>query len=307
MLNNKIENLDETVIKALNYFIKERPKKLNFKRSQLKLVIGSVNAYNTAKLIFADFPVIFADETNLIKTLENFKTIINKKIIDEAIVISASGEKDAIWEIKACKDLKIKTTLLTCNLKASSIKLADKAIVFNKIAEPYSYNFSTYISMLLAYFQEDPKQIKNYLLNLKTPKNFKNYSYYSFILPNKWRAVADMIKVKDDEMFAAKSKIRAFSEGQARHAKFIYQDKNELVISFAKNKYFGKKENRWEINTGNKKEAAFALSLAYFIVGLIQKNKTDYFKKSLKDYCLNRGPKPYNSKNKFNIIVPGNN
>ncbi|NCC71593.1 hypothetical protein EOM09_08535 [bacterium] len=253
----------------------------------------------------ANQATIFADEGNLKEVLKIYKPLIQKKIIRQALIISASGEKDAIWEINEAKKYKLKTQLLTCNKQASAAKIADKTRVFKKITEPYSYNFSTYLSMILAKYQENPKKIKNFLNKLNVPKKFNNFQYFTFILPDKYRAITDMIKVKDDEMFAANSSLRAFSEGQARHAKFIYQAKKELVISFGSNKYFGYPENRWEIKLPKYENYAFHLSLGYYLVGLIQTKKPDYFKNSLEDYCLNRGPKPYQGKNNFKILVPG--
>ncbi len=306
-MTKKIPYLNQTVLEALDFFSKNPPAKLKLKKSQLVLAVGSVNALSTAKILLKNQASIFADESNLKDILKIYKPLIKKKIIDQAIVISASGEKDAVWEIKEIKKLGLKTTLLTCNPKASTIKLADNYHIFQKITEAYSYNFSTYLSMILAFYKEDPKKIKNFIKKLKIPKKLNNFKYFTFILPDKYRAIADMVKVKDDELFAAKSSLRAFSCGQARHAKFIYQDKNEMVISFGENKYFGHPKNRWEINLNNKDNFALILSLAYFLVGLIQEAKPDYFKKSLKDYCLNHGPRPYKRKNQFNVLVAGDN
>lgn len=306
-MTKKITNLNLTVNEALDYFIKNPVKQFKLNKSQLTLAVGSVNAKNTAKMLLENQPNILADESNLKDVLKIYQNLIKKKIIDQALLVSASGEKDAVWEIKALKKMGLKTTLLTCNSQASTIKLADKYHVFSKISEPYSYNFSTYLSMLLSFYQESPRKIKKFLEKLSIPKNFKKFKYFTFILDDKYKAIAEMIKVKDDEMFAAKSSLRAFSYGQARHAKFIYQDKDEMVISFGKNPFFGHLKNRWEINMPKNHNFAFVFSLAYYLVGIIQEQKPDYFKKSLKDYCINRGPKPYQGNNKFKIIVTGDN
>ncbi len=297
--------LNQTVISALDFFSKQAPKKLKLKATKLSLAVGSVNALNTAKLLFANQPTIFADESNLKEILKIYQALIKKRIIEQAIIISASGEKEAVWEIKAIKKHNLNTHLLTCNPQASASKLAAKTTIFKKITEPYSYNFSSYLSLLLAAYPDKPKKIKKFLENLEVPKKFKTFKYFTFILPDKYRPIADMIKVKDDELFAAKSSLRAFSEGQARHAKFIYQAKQEMVISFGENKYFGWPANRWEIKLNKNESYAFILSLSYYLVGLIQQQRPDYFKKNLADYCLTRGPKPYQGKNSFKILVPG--
>ncbi len=306
-MTKKIPNLNQTVLEALEFFSKNPPVEFKLPKKQLILAVGSVNALSTAKILLNNQASIFADESNLKEVLKIYKPLIKKKIINQALVISASGEKDAVWEIKAIKKLGLKTMLLTCNPEASSIKLADKHQVFKKITEPYSYNFSTYLSMILGFYKEDPKKIETFIKKIKVAKNLSNFKYFTFILPDKYRAIADMIKVKDDELFATKSSLRAFSYGQARHAKFIYQDKDEMVISFGENKYFGHPRNRWEINLNDKDNFALTLSLAYYLVGLIQELRPDYFKKSLKDYCKNHGIRPYKRKKPFDILVPGSN
>ncbi len=303
MTSNQIPYLNESVLRALEFFSQEKRSKIKLPKDKLILAVGSVNAFNTAKLLLSKQATIFADESNLKNTLNIFKELISNRVIKKAVLISASGEKDAVWEMKELKKRKIAVTLLTCNSQASTIKLADTHYVFKKLAEPYSYNFSSYFSMLLSLGNENIEEMIKYLKNLKIEGRLKNFSYFTFILPDKWRAVADMIKVKDDELFAAKSSLRAFSYGQARHAKFIYQDKKELVISFGDNEYFADKKNRLELKLPHKVGPAFALALGYFIVGLIQQQKPNYFKKSLKDYCLKRGPLPYQNNQRFKIIT----
>jgi hypothetical protein len=43
-----------------------------------------------------------------------------------------------------------------------------------------------------------------------------------------------MLDIKRHELFGPKVSLRAFSFGEARHAKFVIRDKKELVISFGK-------------------------------------------------------------------------
>lgn len=301
-----IANLDKIVLAGLDFFSANKPYALKLKSKDIYFVVGSVNAYNTGRMLFSDQAALFADEGNFLTLLKTYKNLIKEKKIKEAIVISASGEKDSIWEVKAARRAGLKTTLFTCNDQSSAAKLADRSFFFKKIAEPYSYNFSTYLGMLLSHTQEDPKKIKEFLLALKIPKKFKNSRYFSFILPDRFKAIAEMIKVKDEELFGPYSSLRAYPEGSARHAKFICQAKDELVISFGKNPYFGNKQQRWEIAWPKNGDYGLALSLSYFLCGLIQTQKPDHFKKGLPNYCLKTGPAPYKQKKPFNIIVPGN-
>lgn len=303
MNSKNIPGLEKIVISGLDFFIKNKALPINFKKTPLGFVVGSVNAFNTGLMLFSGQPALFANEGNFQDMLKTYRYLIKNKTIKEAIIISASGEKDSLWEIKAARRAGLKTTLLTCNPSSNGAKLADRSYFFKKIAEPYSYNFSTYLGMLLSSTQEDPKLIKKFLSTLKLPR-LKRYNYFSFILPNKYQAIAEMINVKDDELFGPYSCLRAYTFGSARHAKFICPSSKELVISFGKNDYFGDKKNRHEIALPKKANFGLVLSLSYYLCGLIQAIRPDHFKKNLENYCLKTGPKPYQPPKPFSVIVP---
>lgn len=305
MNSPKIKNLADIVLETLDFSEQNLAPKFKAPEGRY-FVVGSVNAFNTGKMLFAETSALFADESNFRKILIAERPAIKSGQIKEAVIISASGEKDSIWEVKEAKKTGLKTTLLTCNANSSAAKLADKTIAFRKIAEPYSYNFSTYLNMLLGKTHEKPQEIKKYLSGLKLPKNFHRYQFFSFVLPDKFQVVSEMINVKDDELFGPYSSLRAYPEGKARHAKFIAESKKELIISFGKNPHFGPRDQRWEIKLPSKADFGFALSLAYYLVGKIQANKPPYFTRGLANYCLKTGPRPYGSKKPFEIIVSGN-
>ena len=299
-----LPDLSKTVLDGLDFFSgQNRPPRLKLKKPGLIFVVGSVNAHHTGRLLFSQQAALFADESNFNDLLKIYRPLIKKKTIKEAIIISASGEKDSVWEIKAAKKAGLKTSLLTCRADSTAARLADLCHVFNKFPEPYSYNFSTYLGMLLSLSGENPVLIKKYLQKIKKPTNFSRYHYYSFILPDRFRPLADMLNVKDDELFGPYSSLRAYSEGQARHAKFIVSSPQELVISFGPNPYFGLVKNRWEIKLPPRTDFALILSLAYYLTGLIQSSQPPYFKKGLPAYCRQTGPLPYKQKKPFPLIV----
>lgn len=306
MISKNILNLDEIVLTGLDFFQKNQTPPLKLKKGITRFVVGSVNAYNTGRILFYGQPAFLADEGSFKEALKTYRHLIKQKTISEAIIISASGEKDSIWEIKAAKKAGLKTSLLTCNVDSGGAKIADQVFGFRKIAEPYSYNFSTYLGMVLSATKENPKIIKDFILQQKVPKNFKKHNFFTFILPDKYKAIVDMLNVKNDELFGPYASLRAYPEGAARHAKFICQSPKEMIISFGENKYFGTTKQRWEIKLPQSADFAFVLSLAYYLAGLIQKQKPPYFKKGLADYCLKSGPKPYGQTKPFSIVVPGN-
>lgn len=298
-----LPTLDESVLAGLDFFRENRLPALRISGRSFRFVVGSVNAYHTGRLLFAGQPAIFADEGNFRELLKTYRSLIKNKTITEAVIISASGEKDSVWQIDEAKRAGLKTWLLTCNAGSTGAARADQVYVSPKAPEPYSYNYSTYLGLLLARTGADPEKIKKYLSRLRLPRNFSSYHYFSFVLPDAYKPVVDMLKVKDDEMFGPYSSLRAFSEGNARHAKFICPSEKELVISFGPNRYFGLPENRWQIKLPSDADAPLVLSLSYYLAGLIQKSRPPYFQRGLQDYCEKTGPKPYGQKKPFPVIV----
>lgn len=298
---SQLPNLDEIVLNSLNLFIKKQPPTVD-SLSSFPIIIGSGNAYNAGQVIFGKKPALFANETNFRPMSEAIKPLIKKGIITQAIIISASGEKDSVWEIELAKKIKLQTILFTCNGSSSAAALADKVVVFDKLPEPYSYNTSTYLGMILGATKENPAKIKSFIKKLRLPKNFHNYSAYVFILPDQFGPIAPMLEIKRHELFGPHLSIRAFSYGEARHAKFINEWEKELVISLGKNEFFGSTNSRWEITLPAQANNGLVMALGYYLIGQIQATKKSYFKKNISHYCQ-KGPLAYGQKEPFNIIV----
>ena len=305
MKTMNLPNLNETVIAALDFFIKNRPPRLDRSKFRFPLVVASGNAYHTAQIVFSGRPAIIANESNFKQLIAGYKSLIKNKVISEALVISASGEKDSVWEVRLAKKLGLKTVLLTCSPNSSAAAKADKTIAYRKLPEPYTYNVSTYLGMILGATGEDPKKIKTAIQKIKLPKNFTSYLAYAFVLPDEMGMVAPMLEIKRHELFGAHLSLRAFSAGEARHAKFVNAWDKELVISLEKNKYFGLPKQRLEINIPKGTGAGMTMALSYYLVGLIQAAKTPYYKKNVENFCQT-GPEAYGEDKPFPIIVPGN-
>ena len=305
MDTKQLPNLDESVMSALNFFSKNTPPKFNLKITDLPFIIGSGNAYNTCKIIFSQQPAVFANESNLKTKLKAHKKLINAGVIKQAIIISASGEKDAVWEIKKKKKYGLKTILMTCGADSSGAKVADRVLVYRKIAEPQTYNISTYLGMIISVSKEKPEAIKKFLQKIKLPKKFADYNAYSFIVPDEMAEITPMLDIKKHELFGPYLSIRSFSFGDARHAKFVMPWEKELVISLGKNNYFGFKNQRLEINLPKNYGPGLVMALTYYLIGKIQASKKPYYKQNIAKYCL-EGPKAYGRKKPFAIIVPGN-
>jgi hypothetical protein len=101
--------------------------------------------------------------------------------------------------------------------------------------------------------------------------------------------------------------IRAFTEGHARHAKFVHPWDKELVILLdVANQYFGDPNHRWNITLPKNASFGTVIALTYYLCGLIQKAKPDYFAQDIEAYCNDYGPKAYGKTEKFDVIVPAN-
>lgn len=301
----KIISLDEGVIRALEFFKAGRLPRLDLKKIVFPIVVGSGNAYHTARILFSNQAAIISDESGFKNDLIKYRGLIKKGDIKTAIVISASGEKDSIWELELAKKNKLRTVLLTCSPDSSAARLADQVIIYPSIPEPYTYNISTYLGMILSLSWENPDFILNFLKRLKLKSGFDSYSAYSFIWPDRFSALVPMIDIKKSELFGPKLSLRAFSRGQARHAKFVIRDRRELVINCGeeKNSCFGYPQSRWQIDLPDQAGFAFVLCLAYYLVGRIQTAKPDYFKNNIKQYCQDYGPKAYGLDRPFSLFV----
>jgi hypothetical protein len=299
-------SLSENVIEALKFHSKTTLPFFNVNTFKLPLVVGSGNAYNTGLIIFNKVSAIYSDESTFSQTLQSFSPIIKKKLIKDCVVISASGEKDSVWEIEAGKKAGLKTTLLTTKGRSNAAKIADTVYVYSSIAEPYTYNVSTYLGMILSATNENPRHILSFIKKIKLPVRFNHYSSYAFILPDTYIQICPMLDIKKSELFGPFISLRAFSQGHARHAKFVMRTNKELVISIGlENKYFGSPKHRYSIKLPKTADYGLMLSLTYYLVGKIQETKPQYYKKHIKNYVADYGPKAYGKKEPFELVVPG--
>lgn len=302
----EIPNLSDIVIKTLDFFSKKPPTPLDLSQFSLPFVVGSGNAYNTGMILFSHQAAIFADESNFKQVLPSFQKAIDTKLITQAIIISASGGKDSVWEIEEAKKYGLHTTLLTTKAASPAANSADKVYVSQSIPEPYTYNTSTYMGMILSATGEYPTKIQEYIASLSFPENFDTYKAYAFVIPDSFLNICPMLEIKKDELFGPYVSLRAFSQGHARHAKFVNRTKEELVISIGeKNEYFGDPHARWDIFPPQNLGFAGIMALTYYIVGKIQQAKPQYFKENIEKYVNDYGPKAYGSNKPFDLIVPG--
>lgn len=280
-----IPELDTVVEGALELFAATTLPPVEFSAGTRFLVLGSVNALSTGRIIFDQYAAYFADESTYREALQKLSDI------DTIVIVSASGGKHAV-EIAECVRSQRKEALLFTNNKEAPARqhIEDKNVfVFPKNREPYSYNTSTYLGMILAATKEDPVAILSFLQNDISPKllrNFENYGAYTVIVPSKFVHIVPMIRTKFDELFGPAVTGRVFTEEEVKHAKTIVESPDELFISFgSENTDFGIPAHRLSLPLPVGGGYAAALAATYFVVGRIQRAHPPYFKQGIERYA----------------------
>lgn len=243
------------------------------------LVVGSGNAEATGRIIFAANDAVFASESSYLQALSKTPDI------DGAIVISASGSKHAIEIAKTLKERDLPMVIFTNNTSAPAASFfePENVRIFPKNREPYTYNTSTYLGMILADTGEDSLAIKRFIestLNSELIPTLSAASAFTFILPSEYSEIRAMLRTKFDELFGPKVMGRFFIPEELKHAKTVVSDPDELFINFT-NISTDRNELRLSLPEGY----AGALATAYFLVGLIQQSKPSYFKNNIIRYC----------------------
>ncbi len=276
-----LPDLDVVVIGALELLTEADLPESNtpFRRP---LVIGSGNAAATGRILFRNNDAIFADESSYQNALARVPEI------DGIVLISASGGKHAKLIAEALDQDKRPKILLTNNPKAPAAAYfsKDRIRIFPKNREPYTYNTSTYLSMILADTDERAGEIKQFIEGIEDNVNFANYSSFTFILPSQFTELREMLRTKFDELFGPKLIGRIFIEEEIKHAKTVVPDNKELFVSFGvENNQYGLPVNRLPIVLPNNADYGTVMAVSYYIVGLIQKAHPPHFKEHIANYC----------------------
>lgn len=273
-----LPDLDVAVMGALELFTNTPlpPIDLPLKRP---LVIGSGNAEYAGRIIFKDFDAVFASESTYEDRLASIPDI------DGVVLISASGSKHAVLIGKTLKGIRVKAWLLTNNAAAPAREYfdADKFLVFPKNREPYTYNTSTYLGLILAKTRDNPDTIRAFIethISDDLIPSFSARPAFTFILPAQYGELRNMLRTKFDELFGPKLVGRFFTPEEFKHAKTVVKDPDELFINFSDSPTGQTNELRLSLPEGY----GAALAVSYYVVGLIQRSKPPYFKENIARY-----------------------
>jgi len=279
-----LPDLDVVVLGALELFMQKELPKVDVSMYNRPLVVGSGNAEATGRIIFEKSDAIFASESTYEEKLKNIDAI------DGVVLISASGEKHAPIIAKKAKEMGKHVTLLTNSPQSSAAHIADTVHAFPKNREPYTYNTSTYMAMILGVTRENAQEIYTYITevvdSIELP-DFSDINGYYLIVPSRFAGIIRMLQVKFIELFGRTVARDVETTEYVAHATTVVPS-DELFISFGteseRNTKWGKEENRLHIPLPDNADYATMMAVSYYIIGKIQKARPPLFKENIVDY-----------------------
>jgi hypothetical protein len=282
---DSIPDLDVAVLGALDLFAETQTPWPMVERFKRPLVVGSGNGAVAGRLLFSTIDAVFADESCYQETLHR------TPYIDGAILVSASGDKSAVGIDEYLKQRGLPVILLTDNPHSPAGAILDPADVhvFAHNREPYTYNTSTYLGMLLSKDKEDPKAIHDHITQVidpLIPKDLSKYDSFFFTVPTWGEAHREMFTTKFDELFGSRVTARAFTHEQTKHAKTVVPSDTEFFISLGDDgKDVGPASHRLVIPLPAGQGAGALMMIGYYVIGQIQKQNPPYFKQNIARYC----------------------
>lgn len=279
-----IPDLDVAVLGALELFAQTDLPTLDIGNYQHPLVVGSGNAAATSKIIFEDHESQFASESNFALKLDSFKTV------DVVVLISASGSKHSPKIAQAAKDKGLPVVLVTNTANSPASQVLDDndtVFVYPKNREPYTYNTSTYMGMILGHTAEEPRAILEFIQSLEQNiqwPDFSAYDKYFFIVPPEFAGIIRMMEVKFIELFGRNIARDIETSEYVSHATTVAPS-NELFISFGQeNTTWGTPQNRLTVPLPDSVDYGAMMAIGYYTVAQIQKAHPSYFKDHIVEY-----------------------
>ncbi len=285
---DSLPDLDTVVMGALELFSNVDVPKLDLRAYKHPLIVGSGNAEATGRILFHDADAIFASESSYEGELESIDAI------DGVVLISASGGKHAPIIAKCSRDHGRHVSLITNTPDSPADHELDHEhpydeFVFPKNREPYTYNTSTYLGMILGKTGESAADIMKFIdENVATIDwpDFASFDKYYIIIPSQFSEFKRMIEVKFIELFGRNIARDVETAEYVRHATTV-APANELFISFGEeNTTWGKPENRLNVPLPEKADYGAMLAIGYYTVAQIQKAHPQYFKDNIAEYTV---------------------
>jgi hypothetical protein len=275
--------LDVAVLGALELFQHQPLQRIDVSAYRHPLVVGSGCAEATGRILFETVDALFASESNFEEKLCNIPSI------DGVVLISASGSKHAPRIARRARELGKHITLITNSQDSPASRELDtenddKELVFPKNREPYTYNVSTYMGMILAATGEDPAAIHRFIREriskLGFPE-FSRYDKYYLIVPARFSNIVRMLQNKFSELFGRNIARDVETSEYVRHATTVAPS-DELFISFGEeNTTWGKPESRLFVPLPDNTGYGAMLAVGNYTVAQIQAAYPNYFKDNI--------------------------
>lgn len=279
-----IPTLDVAVLGALQLIAEKEIPHLDFSHLERPLILGSGNAFYTARILFEDLDADFADESTYEAALSE------PERYDSVVVVSASGKKHAVDMVKKAIKAGLQTYLITNSpaSPAGDLLSEDAVFFFPKNREPYTYNTSTYLTPIFGLTGEDAASVTTFIEKEVTKhllRNFDDYDTYTLLIPSRFTYARSMLRTKFDELFGPMVVGRIFTEEEVKHAKTVVSSGRELFISFGvENEHHGLVKNRVSVPLPEDVQYGAFLAISYFVVGKLQEAHPPYFAQSIERY-----------------------
>lgn len=284
---SSIPNLDIAVLGALELFTNSELPSIDFDKFNRPLVVGSGNAEATGRILFSDKDAVFGSESSAEEQLKSIETI------DSVVVVSASGSKHAPLLVNLAHDHGKKVALITNTADSAASKeldeaSGDKEYVFPKNREPYTYNTSTYMGMILGKTNEDSQAIYNFIktqIDTMAFPDFSKFQKYYLIIPPEFSGMIRFLQLKFVELFGRNIAQSVETSEYIKHATTVAPVEDELFISFGSpNTLWGKPENRLYIPLPDNADYAAMMAISYYVVSKIQFEYEHFFKDNIATY-----------------------
>lgn len=283
---DSLPDLDTAVLGALELFAGRKLPRIDVSRFRRPLVVGSGNAEATGRILFDKADAVFASESTIDDRLQHIPAI------DEVIIVSASGGKHAPIIARKAYEAGKHVTLITNTPDSPTQKelsASDLTIhIFPKNREPYTYNTSTYMGMILGTTGEDPTAIRRFIESEIAPlalPDFSQCTKYYLIVPPQFAGIIRMLQVKFIELFGRTIARDVETSEYVRHATTVAPS-DELFIAFGEpNTTWGKPENRLYVPLPDEADYGAMMAVGYYLVAQIQKAQPPHFKDNIAAYC----------------------
>jgi hypothetical protein len=262
MSPEKIEKLDYYAVKTLENLPKWKYPELKIEKTSRNVFMGSGDAANTAKIFARNFGGCGFSVVDYQSFFEN-----NPERDLNVYIFNASGGKDGVKMAQWLTEHDWHPQLITSNPDPPAgryLKPRD-IFVFPAIAEPPTYNVSTYAAMLYGVFRENLREIEDKIKNLEVP-NLRKYKYIFFLASDKYEIIAKMASRKIAETLAG---VGAGGGGFSNAAHGMLLQPNSDRLGFCMNSKYDGPGDSYELNIDS------YLGLLLCVHYIIGKNQTE--------------------------------